>query len=28
MASQTGALIVLTVGVVYLIFLTFKLKKG
>lgn len=28
MASQTGALIVLTAGVVYLIFLTFKLREG
>ncbi len=28
MASQTGALIVLTAGVIYLIFLTFKLQKG
>lgn len=28
MASQTGALIVLTAGVVYLIFLTFRLREG
>lgn len=28
MASQTGALIILTAGVIYLIFLTFKLQKG
>jgi len=28
MASQTGALIVLTAGVIYLIFLIFKLQKG
>ena len=27
MASQTGALIILTAGVIYLIFLTFKLQK-
>lgn len=28
MSSQTGALIILTAGVIYLVFLTFKLQKG